>query len=404
MSFDPASALQDLRILGEFGGVNPSISDSSTFTFAAPEAMSDLFIKECQDGYLYARHWSPSTRALATALAAMEDTAAAVVTASGMAAISAVLLQLCDAGDEIVCGRTVYGGTYALLRQFLPRLGIYTRFVDPDDSDGLLSAINPRTRVLYVESISNPLLEVADLPALSRLAQNRGLTLVVDNTFSPMIVSPARLGADVVIHSLTKFINGHSDGVAGAICGSTELISRLTDVGTGAAMLLGPVLDSLRAASIFKNLRTLPLRLHQHGNNALFLARALSDQGLTVHYPGLPAHPHHDRLKALMNPSYGYGGLLVLDVGDAVTARQLTVAMQDQGLGHLAVSLGFTQTLFSLPGTSTSSEIPPEDQVAMGLRPGMIRLSVGLDHDIGRTFDRLRRCLVELELIDPVPA
>src|SRR5690606_31680422 len=165
------------------------------------------------------------------------------VTASGMGAITSTLLQLCSSGDEIVSSRTIYGGTYAFMKNFLPKLQIRTKFVDITNLEQVESAISPKTRVLYCETISNPLLEIADIEALSKIAKKHNLKLVVDNTFSPFIVSPVNLGADVVIHSLTKFINGSSDAVGGVVCGTQQFIDDLRNVNDGACMLLGPTMD-----------------------------------------------------------------------------------------------------------------------------------------------------------------
>ena len=198
-----------------------------------------------------------------------------------------------------------------------PRFGVKVHFADLADVDKVRSLINGNTRVIYCESMSNPLLEIADIPALAAICKEHDLKLVVDNTFSPMILSPIRLGADVVVHSLTKFINGTSDCVAGAVCASDEFIHQLTDINAGASMLLGAVLDSTRAASILKNLHSLHLRMRQHSSNAMFLAENLKRLGLKVYYPGLPDHPQYELFTALMNPGYGYGGMLALDVGDS---------------------------------------------------------------------------------------
>jgi methionine-gamma-lyase len=396
MSFQPARAIQDLLVFGEYGDVNPSITDSSTYTFLSPDTMSAVFEHEIEGCFLYSRHWNPTNLALANALAALEGSEAAQVTASGMAAISATLLQLCRSGDEIISGRTIYGGTYALLKNFLPRYGITTRFVNICcDIAAVEAAITPRTRVLYTETISNPLLEVANIPALARLANAHNLTLVVDNTFSPFIIAPLQLGAHVVVHSLTKFINGMSDCVAGAICAPKSFVQELTDVNSGATMLLGPVLDSLRSAGILKNLHTLHLRMRQHSENARYLVDQLVAAGVRVYYPGLPDHPQHDLMCQLMQPGYGFGGMLTIDAGSLEQANRLMVRMQMAKIGYLAVSLGFYRTLFSSPGHSTSSEIPEEERQAMGLSDGLVRISVGLDHDIATTWQRMAACLEE---------
>lgn len=393
---DPASKIQDYLVFGEFGDVNPSITDSSTYTFMDPGTMKELFEHEIEGCFLYSRHWNPSDCYLSRALAAMEDTPSAHATASGMSAIACAVMNLCSAGDEIVSARTVYGGTYALFKHLLPRFGVTTQFVDMDDLDQVRAAVTPKSKVIYTESLSNPLLSVADLPALAQLANDAGAKLVVDNTFSPMLITPHRHGAHVVVHSLTKFINGTSDCVAGCICADEEFVADLMDVNSGSVMLLGPVLDSIRAASILKNLHSLHIRMQQHGRNAMTLASKLNAEGYKVHYPGLPSHRHHERMAHLMNAGYGYGGMLALDVETEERANRLMRRLQEEMVGYLAVSLGYFKTLFSAPGESTSSEIPPEEREAMGLSDGLVRMSIGLDQDIERTCGRVVACLREL--------
>jgi methionine-gamma-lyase len=396
--FDPATRVQDYLVFGEFGDVNPSITDSSTYTFLRPETMEEVFDHEIEGCFLYSRHWNPTNRVLADALARMEDGEGAVVTSSGMAAIATTLMLHCSAGDDIVASRTIYGGTYALMKNLLPRFGITTRFVDTKDLSAVRAAIGPRTKVLYCEAISNPLLEVNDLEKLAAIAKERGAAMIVDNTFSPMIISPLRLGADVVVHSMTKFINGTSDCVAGCVVGSHATVAGLMDITQGPAMLFGPTLDAFRAASILKNLHSLHVRLKKHAENALELARHMAAKGLKVHYPGVPEHPQHALLAHLMNPGYGYGGMLVLDAGTEATANRLMMRMQQEKVGYLAVSLGYFKTLFSSPGHSTSSEIPVEEQDRMGLSGGLIRFSIGLDQNIERTWETIERCLREVKL------
>ncbi len=399
MSYKPADKIQDLQYFGEFGGVNPSISDASTYTFLSAKTMFDTFEGNADGCYLYARHSTPSNLYLGEALAAMEGTETANVTASGMGAITPVLLQLCGANDHIVSSRTIYGGTYAFLKNFTPKLGIATTFVDITKLDVVEAAITKNTKILYCESVSNPLLEVADIKGLSALAKKHHLQLVVDNTFSPLSISPAKLGADIVIHSLTKFINGASDTVGGVVCGSKEFINDLRNVNDGAAMLLGATMDSLRASSVLKNMRTLHIRIKQHSNNAIFLADKFQSDGLKTVYPGLATHPSHHLFKKMMNTEYGFGGMLTIDVGSLDKANALMELMQQKNLGYLAVSLGFYKTLFSAPGSSTSSEIPEEEQKEMGLSDGLIRFSIGLDNDIERTYILMKNCMKEVGVL-----
>ena len=400
MKFNPADNIQDLQYFGEFGGVNPSISDSSTYTFLSAKTMFDTFEGNAEGCYLYSRHSSPSNLYLDKALAAMEGTEAANVSASGMGAITPTLLQLCGSGDHIISSRTIYGGTYAFLKNFASRLGIKTSFVDITKMDKIEAAITPETKVLYCETVSNPLLEIADIASLAIIAKKHNLKLVVDNTFSPLSVSPLKLGADIVIHSLTKYINGSSDTLGGVTCASREFIDSLKNVNNGASMLLGPTMDSFRSASVMKNLRTLHIRMKQHSHNALYLAERFEKDGIKTVYPGLKSHPGHNLYKNMINPEYGFGGMMTLDVSNLAKANELMELMQKRNLGYLAVSLGFYKTLFSAPGTSTSSEIPLEEQISMGITDGLIRFSVGLDNNIERTYQMMKACMIELGVLE----
>ncbi len=399
MNFKPADKIQDLQYFGEFGGVNPSISDSSTYTFLAAKSMMDTFEGNLEGCYLYSRHSSPTNLYLGQALAAMEGTESANVSASGMGAITPTLMQICNAGDHIVSSRTIYGGTYAFLKNFAPKFGIQSSFVDITSLEKIEAAINENTKVIYCESVSNPLLEIADIKSLAQLAKKHKVKLVVDNTFSPLQISPAKLGADIVIHSLTKFINGSSDTVGGVICGTNEFIDSLRNVNDGASMLLGPVMDSLRASSVLKNIRTLHIRMKKHSENAMFLAQKFEQDGLKIIYPGLKNHPQYDLFTSMYNEEFGYGGMLTFDTGSLEKADELMELMQKRNLGYLAVSLGFYKTLFNAPGTATSSEIPLEEQKKMGLTDGLIRFSIGLDNDIERTYQEMKACMQEVGIL-----
>ena len=399
MKFNPANNIQDLQYFGEFGGVNPSISDSSTYTFISAKTMLDTFEGNTDGCYLYSRHSAPSNLYLGEALAAMEGTEAANVASSGMGAITPSILQICGHGDHVVSSRTIYGGTYAFLKNFTPRMGIETTFVDITKLRAVEAAIKSTTKIIYCESVSNPLLEVADIKALSVLAKKYNLKLIVDNTFSPLSISPAQLGADIVIHSLTKFINGSSDSMGGVVCGTSEFVNSLKSVIDGASMLLGASMDSLRSSSILKNMRTLHIRIKQHSMNAVFLANKFEKDGLKTVYPGLESHPSHALFKTMMNVVYGFGGMLTVDAGSLEKANALMELMQEKNIGYLAVSLGFYKTLFSAPGTSTSSEIPEDERKEMGLSEGLIRFSIGLDNDIERTYKLMKTCMLEVGVL-----
>jgi len=393
----PANEIQDLQFFGEFGGVNPSISDSATYTFLQASTMSDTFAGKLEGCYLYSRHSHPSGRYLSIALSKVENTEAALVTGSGMGAITSVLLHLLSAGDHIVASRTVYGGTYAFMKNFLPKLNIQTSFVDITRPEKVAEAIRPETKLIYTETLSNPLLEVADIPALSAIAHEHHIPLVVDNTFTPLIITPANLGADIVIHSLTKFINGMNDLVAGAVCASRDFVDDMLNVNDGAAMLLGPVLDSIRAAEILKNLHTLPVRITKHSENAFYLASEMEKRGIPVKYPGLASHPQHELFREMMNPGFGFGGMLTIDLETADKAAAFMEKLQENNVGYLAVSLGYFKTLFNAPGKGTSSEIPEHEQAEMGLSDGLVRMSVGLDYDIDRTLQKILRVYDEVQ-------
>lgn len=396
MKKDPAMRLQDTLSINEFSGVNPSITDSATYAFPDAHTMTDCFEGKTENMFLYSRHWNPTNLKFSRALAAMENTEAAWVTSSGMAAITCAILEICKTGDHIISSRTTYGGTFAFLKNYVPMLGIEVSFVDITNMDEIVRNIKSNTKLIYTESVTNPLLQVTDIPALSGLAHKHGIKVVVDNTFTPMIISPCELGADVTVYSMTKFINGKNDSVSGAICGSKEFIDALIDVNKGTAMLLGPVLDPLRASGIHKNLFTLPIRMQKHSENALFLAQKFEEAGLPVSYPGLPSHPQHELMKKLMNTGFGFGGILAIDLKSKNKANDFMVAMQNRNLGYLAVSLGYYKTLFSNSGTSTSSEVPQHLQTEMGLSQGLVRFSVGLDHNIEDSWNQIQTCLKEI--------
>lgn len=326
-------------------------------------------------------------------MAAMEGSEAGWVTGSGMGAITTALLQICQAGDHIISGLTIYGGSFAFLQNWLPRFNISVTFVNITDLDAVKAAIRPNTKVIYTETMTNPMLQISDIPALAAISNAHQIKLVVDNTFTPMIVAPIRLGAHVVVYSLTKFVNGKNDCVAGAICGTRDFIGELIDVNNGTAMLLGPVLDPMRSSGILKNMHTLHIRMKQHSHNAMYLATKFVESGISIQYPGLPAHKGHETLKKMMDQQFGFGGMIAIDLCTADQASKLMEKMEIEDVGYLAVSLGYFKTLFSNSGKSTSSEVPEEIQREMGLSEGMVRFSVGLDNDIDRTWEKIYKSL-----------
>jgi len=404
-TFNPEQALWEcVREFGEHDGVAPSICRSSTFSVKEPHTMPEIFegIRGPDKGgcFLYSRHFNPTVQALARYLAAMEGTESAACTASGMGAIACALSQLCEAGDHIVSSDTIYGGTHALLGELFPKIGITTTFVDPSDPGNFKAAVQDNTRVIYTETLGNPTLKVADIPALSALAEDRGLTLVVDNTFTPMAVSPAKLGAHVVIHSLTKFINGASDLIAGAICASEAFVYRLMDLHTGRVMLLGPTMDPRAAFDIIQRLPHLAIRMREHSRRAMAIAIRLEEMGAPVTYPGLRSHPQHGLITSMINAGYGYGGMMTVDCKTQKKAEELLSLLQNkERFGLIAVSLGYYDTLMSCSGSSTSSEIPPEDQCKMGLSPGLVRLAIGYTGGLPERIAQVERAVKAAGLV-----
>jgi methionine-gamma-lyase len=403
--FYPEQSLSESRReFGEHGGVTPSISRSSTFTVMDPEIMPEIFggIRGPEQGgcFLYSRHFNPTVDILARYLSAMEGTEYAVCTASGMSAISCTLLQLCRSGDHIVSSDTIYGGTHALLNELLPQFGISTTFVDPTDTAAFEKSITPNTRLLFTETVGNPTLKIADIRALSKLAKTKNISLVVDNTFTPMMISPARLGADVVIYSLTKFINGASDLVAGAICATKTMVHRLMDLHTGRVMLLGPTMDPRMAYDIIQRLPHLALRMCEHSRRGLAISRRLADLGVPVTYPGLKSFPQHGLATDLINEGYGYGGIFTIDCGTHDRADDLLDELQNkEDFGYIAVSLGYFDTLMSCSGASTSSEISQKDQQKMGLSPGLVRLSIGYTGSLEKRLEQMERAVRAVGLV-----
>ncbi|KAG4983606.1 hypothetical protein AAZX31_10G163000 [Glycine max] len=400
---DPAAALASARHeFGEHGGVNMSIEASATFTVMEPETMRRMFAGELgpdRDFFIYSRHFNPTVLSLSRLMAALEGTEAAYCTASGMSAISAVLLQLCSHGEHVVASRTLYGGTHALLSHFLPRTcGISTSFVEVTDLDMVDAAIvEGKTKVLYFESVSNPTLTVANIPELCHMAHRKGVTVVVDNTFAPMVLSPARLGADVVVHSISKFISGGADIIAGAVCGPARLVNAMMDLQQGSLMLLGPTMNAKVAFELSERIPHLGLRMKEHSNRALEFATRLKRLGMRVIYPGLEEHPQHQLLKSMHNKDYGYGGLMCVDMETEERANRFMSHLQNYGqFGFMAVSLGYYETLMSCSGSSTSSELSTEEKELAGISPGLVRMSIGYIGTLEQKWSQLQKALTRL--------
>ncbi|PIE02732.1 MAG: cystathionine beta-lyase [Acidobacteria bacterium] len=403
--FNPEQAMVNVkREFGEHGGVAPSIERSSTFSVLEPGTMPKIFqgekTPEVGGCYLYSRHFNPTVDVLARYLAAMDGAEMGICTATGMGAISSAILQICKKGSHLVSSNTVYGGTHAFMTEMLPEMGVEATLVDPTDVEAFRKSIKPNTKMLYTEVMGNPILNIADIRKLSALAKEHGLKLVVDNTFTPVMVSPKMLGADMVVYSLTKFINGASDLMGGAILADKEFIFELMDLHTGRVMLLGPSMDSRVAFDVTQRLPHLPLRMKEHSHRTMAIAKMLKEMGAAVSYPGLTCHPQHELLKSMLNEEYGFGGLLTIDAKTPEKANELMSYLQNkENFGYIAVSLGYFDTLMSCSGSSTSSEISEEDQKEMGLSPGLLRISIGLTGSLDDRLEQMKRAVEGVGLV-----
>ncbi len=353
----------------------PPIYQTSTFLFDNVEQGARRFAGE-EEGYIYSRLGNPTTRILEMTGADLENAEDGAAFASGMGAISAVLLQLLSAGDHLVAGRTLYGCTYSLMQGILPRMGVQVTFVDATDITAVKEAVRPETRVLYAETPANPSMDLVDLEAFAALGRETGATTVVDNTFmSPYLQRPLDWGIDVSVHSATKYIGGHGDVVAGLAFSSADLVAEVKEE---ALKDIGAILGPFDAWLLIRGLKTLPLRMEKHSTNAQTIAEWLQEHPRVsrVRYPGLPSHPQH-QLARRQNPRGLYGGMLSLEMeGGFEAGRQLLDRVR---LCTLAVSLGATDTLIEHPASMTHSTIDEKDQRAVGISPGLVRMSVGVE-------------------------
>lgn len=357
---------------GVGGPVVPPIVQSATFTFESVEEMK-RWAEGRSRADIYTRYSNPTLRVAEAKLAALEGAEGAMVTASGMAAIASTLLTFLSAGDEVIATRQLYGGTYRLLRDILPRLGITVHHVGPDLA-GVEGLVTPRTRVLYTETPTNPTLGVVDLRQAVQLARRFGLVSIVDNTFAtPVLQRPLELGFDLVCHSATKYLGGHSDIIAGAVAGRRALLKKIWKT----MIHLGGSLDPGAGYLLVRGLKTLVARVERQSASALALARFLEKHPRVarVHYPGLASHPGHRVARRQMRG--GFGGMLSFDHKDGLRgARRFCQRIR---LFLLAASLGSVESLAVLPIYTSHHAISDEDLAAAGVTPGTVRLSVGLE-------------------------
>jgi cystathionine beta-lyase/cystathionine gamma-synthase len=349
--------------------------DPATGAIIVPIYQTSTFVQEelgKHKGYEYARTGNPTRAALERNLATLERGRFCYAFASGMAAIN-VLLTLFKAGDHIVAGHNLYGGTFRLFESVLRDFGLEFSYANTGRAEEVERALRPNTRLLFVETPTNPVMEITDIVATARLAHGRKILLAVDNTFmSPYFQRPLELGADAVVYSTTKYLNGHSDGVGGAvILNDPELAERLKFLQNAAGAILGPFDSWL----VLRGVKTLAVRMQKHNENGLAVAQYLAGHPKVkkVFYPGLPSHPQHELARKQMS---GFGGMLAFETGSLEKAKTVLKSVR---LCALAESLGGVETLISHPASMTHASVPPEERQRIGITDGLVRISVGIE-------------------------
>jgi cystathionine beta-lyase/cystathionine gamma-synthase len=349
--------------------------DPTTGAVAVPIYQTSTYVQEAlgkHKGFEYARTQNPTRAALEENLNVLEGGAGARAFASGMAAITAVSTFV-KAGDHVVCSNLTYGGTYRYYTKIQARYGVEFTFVDTAKENAVREAMKPNTKLLHLETPTNPMMTLCDIPLLSQIAHERGALVVVDNTFaSPYLQRPLDLGADFAVHSTTKFLNGHSDSVGGVVVAKNpEHVEWLAFVQNGSGAILSPFDSWL----VLRGVKTLAVRMERHETNAREIARFLSEHSKVkkIFYPGLPDHPQHELAKRQMK---GFGAMISFDVGSFEAAQALLSRVRLCSLGE---SLGGVETLISHPATMTHGSIPEEDREKLGITMGLVRISVGIE-------------------------
>jgi methionine-gamma-lyase len=355
-----------------YGAVSTPIYPASVFAFEDADDGIAIHNYEKQ-GYFYGRLGNPTVDALERTIAELEHAEAGLAFASGMAAISAAAFTLVASGDHVVAPESMYSTTTNFLKHIGEAFGIETTFVDAADAEAYAAAVQPNTKLFWVESPSNPLVRITDLAEVAAIGKSTGVATVVDNTFAtPFNQRPLELGADLVIHSATKYLGGHSDLTAGVMAGSRELVEKARH---GAAKLYGGNIAPQVAWLVLRGIKTLALRMERHNSNAFGLANMLLEHPkiLAVYYPGLESHPNHEVAKRQMR---GSGGRLAADVGTAEAAKSL---VNDLKVCTFATSLGGVETLIQPVALMTHASLSPEERVAAGVSEGLLRISVGIE-------------------------
>ena len=354
--------------------INVPIYQTSTFEVTSASELAELLVF-ARPGHSYTRYSNPTHAALEEALAELEGAEACHITASGMAAMHGIVMSFLRSGDEMLIPHAVYGGMVGLSRTILSRAGVSVRAVDTSDASAVAAAIGERTRLVWLETISNPTTAMADIAAIAELAHARGVPVAVDNTFaSPYLCNPLALGADVVMHSTTKYIGGHSDLTGGAILGSAERVAAAREIVINAGGNAAP----LEAFLALRGLKTLGIRMDRHSSNALAVATALERApGVdALRYPGLPSHPQHALAMRTLRGGMA-GGMLALELSGGRAAGERFLDLLNVAV-H-ATSLGSAETLCSHPASSSHRQLNDAALAEAGLSPGMIRVSIGLE-------------------------
>lgn len=373
------------------GALGIPIYQSSTFAFKSAKDGADIFSGE-KEGYVYTRIGNPTQAALEKEMAFLEGGEAALAFGSGMAAISSVILSFCRAGDNFVSSNTLYGGTHNLFMETLPRYNIEAKEVDTTNLENIINSIDDKTRLIYIETPANPTLTITDLAECSKIAKKYKIPLVVDNTFpTPYYQLPLKLGANVVVHSATKYIGGHGDTVAGVVVGKKDYINELR--GTFLRDL-GGIISPLNAWLLVRGLKTLAVRMDRHEQNAFQVAKFLQfhPKVETVWYPGLSTHPQHEIAKKQMS---GFGGMVSFEIkGGCKCGEKL---MNSVKLFTLAVSLGDVDSLIEHPASMTHSTYSPEELHKVGITESLVRLSVGIE-DAADLIEDLSQALKQINV------
>ncbi|PUU86427.1 MAG: methionine-gamma-lyase, partial [Halanaerobium sp.] len=375
------------------GAHNTPIYQTSTFAFKNVQDGADKFAGE-KEGYIYTRLGNPTQSALEEKMAALEGAEAAIATASGMSAISASVMAVAYAGDHILAHDCLYGCTHSLMEEILPRYGIEVTFADLSDLDNVDEYLQDNTKLVYLETPSNPTLNLVDIEEISKKAHAAGAKVIVDNTFmTPYLQNPLALGADMVVHSATKYIGGHGDAIAGIIAGKEEMLAeiRMTTLKD-----FGGIISPFNAWLLLRGLKTLPIRVDKHTENAKEVAEFLEahDKVERVFYPGLESHPQHDLAK---KQASGFGSMISFELKGGYDAGEKM--MNNVNLATLAVSLGDVDTLIQHPASMTHAPVPREERLAAGITDGLVRISIGIEdvEDIIADLDNSLSVLADVE-------